>query len=169
MLRRCFDEKEQTRYPTYRGCSVSDNFLNYRYFYDWCQEQIGFGKVDENGRYWHLDKDLLFVDNKTYSEAACVFVPNEINLFFIDRGNARGEYPVGVCFHKASGKFVAQCKVNSKQQHLGYFDTPQEAFAAYEPFKEDLCKQLALKWQSEIDSRLFNAMMKWSVKDERTY
>ena len=24
MLRRCFDEKEQTRYPTYKGCSVSE-------------------------------------------------------------------------------------------------------------------------------------------------
>ena len=31
--------------------------------------------------------------------------------------------------------------------------------------KEEV-KLLALKWQSEIDERLFNAMMKWSVKDE---
>ena len=163
MLRRCFSEIEQTRSPTYKGCNVSDNFLHYSYFYDWCQGQIGFGNVDENGRSWCLDKDLLFVGNKTYSETACVFVPNEINLFFIDRGNARGEYPVGVSFHKASGKFVAQCKVNSKQQHLGYFNTPQEAFTVYKPFKENLCKQLALKWQTEIDERLFNAMMNWTV------
>ena len=165
MLKRCFSEKYQTRCPTYKGCNVSDNFLNYSYFYDWCQEQIGFGKVDEKGRGWCLDKDLLFVDNKTYSETACVFVPQEINVFFTDRGNARGEYPLGVYFDKASGKFRAQCAVNGKRQHLGYFNTPQEAFNAYKPFKEALCKQLALKWQHEIDSRLFHAMMKWEAKD----
>ena len=165
MLKRCFSEKYQTRRPTYKGCNVSDNFLNYSFFYDWCQEQIGFGKVDEKGRSWCLDKDLLFVDNKTYSETACVFVPNEINVFFTDRGNARGEYPVGVYFDKANGKFVAQCTVNGKRQYLGYFNTPQEAFAVYKPFKENLCKQLALKWQHEIDPRVFNAMMNWEVKE----
>ena len=166
MLERCFGEKLQTRRPTYKGCNVSDNFLTYSYFYDWCQKQIGFGKVDEKGRSWCLDKDILFTGNKTYSETTCVFVPNEINLFFIDSGNARGEYPVGVCFHKQRGKFKAQCTVNGKIQHLGYFNTPEEAFTVYKPFKEDLCKQLALKWQHEIDERLFNAMMKWSVKSE---
>ena len=163
MLKRCFCEKLQTRQPTYKGCNVSDNFLNYAYFYDWCQEQIGFGKVDEKGRYWQLDKDLLFVGNKVYSENTCVFVPNEINSFFTDRGNARGEYPLGVSFHKQKGKFQAHCKVNSKQQYLGLFSTPDEAFTVYKPFKENLCKQLALKWQTEIDERLFNAMMNWSV------
>ena len=120
--------------------------------------------IGEKCRYWQLDKDLLFIGNKTYSETSCVFVPNEINLFFTDRGNARGEYPVGVCFNKAIGKFHARCTVNSKLQHLGYFNTPDEAFMVYKPFKEALCKQLALKWQSEIDPRLFDVMMKWSVK-----
>ena len=109
---------------------------------------------------------MLFVDNKTYSEAACVFVPQEVNKFFTDCGNARGEYPVGVSFHKQKGKFQAHCAVNGKLQHLGYFKTPQEAFAVYKPFKENLCKQLALKWKDEIDERLFNTMMNWSVKDE---
>ena len=163
MLKRCFSEKYQTRYPTYKGCNVSDNFLSYAFFYDWCHNQIGFGKVDDKGRSWCLDKDLLFVGNKTYSETACVFVPNEINVFFIDSGKARGEYPLGVSFHKRVGKFSAYCKVNGKLQHLGYFNTPEEAFAVYKPFKENLCKQLALKWQHEIDERLFNAMMKWEV------
>ena len=52
MLKRCFSEKYQTRQPNYIGCNVSNNLLNYSFFYDWCQEQIGFGKVDEKGRYW---------------------------------------------------------------------------------------------------------------------
>ena len=164
MLRRCFSEKEQTRRPTYKVCNVSDNFLCYSFFYDWCHEQVGFGKVGEKGRLWCLDKDLLFVDNKTYSETNCVFVPHEINLFFIDSGAKRGDYPVGVNFDKASGKFKAQCNVNCKQKHLGLFNTPEEAFTVYKPFKEALCKQLALKWQHEIDERLFNAMMIWSVR-----
>ena len=163
MLARCFSEKLQTRRPTYKGCNVSDNFLHYSFFYDWCQEQIGFGKVDEKGRSWCLDKDLLFTGNKTYSETACVFVPQEINVFFNEHGNARGEYPIGVCFHKAIGKFHARCNVNGKRQYLGRFNTPQEAFNAYKPFKENLCKQLALKWKDEIDERLFNTMMNWQI------
>jgi len=136
---------------------------NLWYIYDWCHKQTGFGNIDEKGRSWCLDKDLLFIGNKTYSETACVFVPHKINSFFTDSGNARGEYPVGVGFHKASGKFAAQCWVNGKRQHLGLYNTPEEAFTVYKPFKEALCKQLALKWQSEIDQRLFNAMMNWSV------
>ena len=166
MLERCFSEKLQTRYPTYKGCNVSDNFLHYSFFYDWCQKQVGFGKVDEKGRSWCLDKDLLFVGNKTYSESTCVFVPQEINKFFNENSNARGDNPVGVYFYKQSGKFTAQCTVNGKRQYLGLFSTPEEAFTVYKHFKENLCKQLALKWQSEIDERLFNAMMNWSVKDE---
>jgi hypothetical protein len=166
MINRCFNEKRQTRQPTYKGCNVSNNFLRYSFFYDWCQEQIGFGKVDENGRYWQLDKDLLFIGNKTYSETTCVFVPSEINKFFTDRGSNRGDYPIGVSFHKQRGKFSAYCTVNSKLQHLGLFNTPQEAFAVYKPFKEALCKQLALKWQHEIDERLFNAMMNWEINHD---
>ena len=164
MLNRCFSEKYQTLYPTYKGCNVSDNFLHYSFFYDWCQEQIGFGNIDEKGRSWCLDKDLLFVGNKTYSETTVVFVPQEINKFFTDRGVLRGEHQVGVSFHKASGKFSAYCNVNSKMRHLGLFNTPEESFNVYKLFKENLCKQLALKWESEIDPRLFNAMLNWSVK-----
>ena len=166
MLERCFSDNYLTKNPTYKSCSVSDNFLNYSFFYDWCQGQIGFDKVDGKGRSWCLDKDILFVGNKLYSEDTCIFVPQEINKFFHTKGIPRGDYLLGVYFRKEICKFQAKCCVNGKQHHLGYFNTPQEAFTVYKPFKEALCKELALKWELEIDQRLFNAMMNWSVKND---
>lgn len=37
----------------------------------------------------------------------------------------------GYSFHKRIGKYRAQCKINKKHIHLGYYDTPEEARAAY--------------------------------------
>lgn len=158
ILQRCFDDKCQNRQPTYKGCSVSDNFLNYKYFYDWCNKQIGFDKTG-----WHLDKDLLSCGNKQYSEDICVFIPLEINTFFTDRGNNRGKYPVGVSFNKQHRKYQAQCSGICHTKHLGHFDTVEEAFLKYKMVKESLCKELALKWKDETDHRVYEAMMKWEV------
>ncbi len=37
----------------------------------------------------------------------------------------------GVYWHKANGKWAAQIVVNGKRRHLGYFDDPRDAYAAY--------------------------------------
>jgi hypothetical protein len=44
----------------------------------------------------------------------------------------------GVTFHKASGKWVAQIKKDGKHHHLGLFDTPEPAHAAYLKAKAEL-------------------------------
>ena len=38
----------------------------------------------------------------------------------------------GVSYHKTKCKYGAAIQVNKKQKHLGYFDTPEEASAAYQ-------------------------------------
>jgi len=37
----------------------------------------------------------------------------------------------GVCHHKATNRWVAYITVNRERTHLGTFDTPEEAYAAY--------------------------------------
>ena len=163
MLRRCYSDKFHTKQPTYIDCTASDNFKNYSYFHDWCNAQIGFGRIDANNRHWQMDKDILIRDNKVYSEDTCVFIPSEINTFFCDCRASRGESPLGVYFNKSTGKYLAHCAVNSKTKHLGFFSTPEEAFSVYKQFKESLCKELATKWRGQIDNRVYDAMMAWNV------
>jgi hypothetical protein len=37
----------------------------------------------------------------------------------------------GICFHKASGKYIARIKDGPKQRTIGYFATPEQAHTAY--------------------------------------
>ena len=159
MLERCYSDKLKKRRPTYRGCKVSDNFKSYEYFYEWCNKQVGF-----NNEGWQLDKDLLIKGNKVYSESTCVFIPQEINKVLIKRENMRGEHLIGVCWSKTNKAFVAQVGKNKgKRGHLGFFNTEIEAFNAYKKAKEAFVKELANKWEGQIDERAYNALMNYTV------
>jgi hypothetical protein len=49
----------------------------------------------------------------------------------------RGKNPyLGVSFHRASGKWAAQLSVAGRNTHLGLFDTPEQAQAAYTDTKK---------------------------------
>ena len=160
MLRRCYSDKYQKKYPTYEGCEVSNKFKSYEHFYEWCNKQIGF---DNDG--FHLDKDLLIKGNKVYSEDSCVFIPQEINTLLTKSTSSRGEHLIGVCWHKARKAFMAQVgKGKGKLKHLGYFTTEIEAFNAYKQTKEAFVKEQANKYKSRIDPRAYEALMKYKVE-----
>ena len=159
MLERCYSDALKKKYPTYEGCEVSDNFKSYEYFYEWCQKQIGFGNQG-----WHLDKDLLVKGNNVYSESTCVFIPAEINQVLIKREALRGEYLIGVYWHKKGKAFVATVNKNKgKSEYLGLFKTEIEAFNAYKTAKEAFIKEQAEKWKSQIDERAYDALMNYTV------
>ena len=160
MLSRCYDDAFKKKQPTYIGCEVSDKFKSYEYFYEWCNEQIGFDNKD-----WQLDKDLLIKGNKVYSESTCVFIPREINQILVKREASRGVHLISVHWCNASKAFVAMVSKNKgKQEYLGCFKTEIEAFNAYKEAKEAFVKEQANKWKSQIDERAYEALMNYTVE-----
>jgi len=158
MLKRCFSEKYKQNQPTYEGVTCSKEWLSMTTFIEDVSQMRGFG-LDG----WALDKDILQKGNKLYSKDTCCFVPHEVNNLLTKRDKARGEYPVGVDFHKVSGKFRAQLTINGKLKYLGLFTAPEEAFFAYKAAKEAHIKVVAQKWQHLLDERVFQALMAYEV------
>ena len=160
MLMRCYDLKYQKKQPTYKGCTVCEEWWNFQVFAEWYYSHYyEFG----NNERMTLDKDILHKGNKIYSPDNCVFVPSSINSLFTKRNNERGEYPIGV--YKKGNKFVAHLsKGNGKLIHLGMFNNPEEAFLAYKEHKELYIKEVAEEYKSQIQHELYQAMMNYEVE-----
>lgn len=159
ILERCYCPKSLEVRPTYKGCTVSDNFKNYEFFYEWCQEQVGFGNDG-----WQLDKDLLVKGNKVYGEDTCVFLPRELNSALTHRKNVDNNLPVGVLPVNKSKSYQAAIRIDGKTYHLGVYSTPQRAFQAYKERKEMSLMKLALKWGEHLDPRAEKALYNYRVE-----
>lgn len=158
MLDRCYSDKVGEDRITYRDCTVSAEFKHFHYFKSWCKNQIGFGLKG-----FALDKDILVKGNKVYSPETCCFVPQEINNLFTNIKMKSRELPAGVLFDNTSGKFIVGFSKGSKTTNIGRFSTKQEAELAYKKAKESHIKEVAAKWRDQIDPRVYDSLMNWTV------
>jgi len=156
MLNRCYGKSTPTRKPTYKGCTVSDNFKDFQFFAEWCNNQVGFGNEG-----WQLDKDILIKGNKVYSEDNCCFVPKEINCLFLDHQAKRGNCPIGVSYHKPQNNYQVSLSKYGKVHNLGYFLDPINAHKHYIVAKILHVKEIALSYKEAIDQRVYEALMAW--------
>ena len=159
MINRCYNEKGLSSNPTYKGCHVSEEWRYLSNFKDWCNNQIGF---DQDG--WHLDKDILVKGNKIYSEDTCCFVPPEINCALLNNKKVRGSFPQGVTYNCTKTRYRARILREYKRESLGTYNTPEEAFYAYKPVKEAHIKSLAEEWKDQIDPRVYESLMNWTIE-----
>lgn len=156
MLERCYDNDYQSKHPTYRGCSVCEDWLVFSNFLNWFNSNYIEG--------YHLDKDIIEQGNRVYSPDTCCFVPQEINKLLTNRGRARGECVIGV--RKKNGKFHARCQNNTKDSlFIGAFDTEESAFQAYKRFKEGYIHLVADKYlrQGLIDERVHKSLCNYKI------
>lgn len=148
MIRRCYSEVLHVNRPTYKECTVCDDWLTFSNFKAWMETQDWEGK--------HLDKDILIEGNKEYAPEKCVFVTQGVNAFLNDHGRVRGGSPLGVCWHKRDQVFEANCnQLNGKPKYLGRFNDPQEAHLAW---KKEKCRLAIILAGKQEDERVAEAL-----------
>jgi len=131
MLERSYCNKFKKAHPTYKDCTVCDEWIKLSVFMEWMKTQDWQDK--------QLDKDLIFPDNKHYSPKTCVFVSGYINSLIQNR--PKKLYPMGVSF---DGKtFGADITDNGTRKRLGRFKTKQKAIDAYIDAKAKIIKREA--------------------------
>lgn len=165
MLQRCYDKNYQRKHPTYINCKICNKWLFYPNFKKWYEDNY----YEVEGQRMDLDKDILVKGNKTYSPETCIFVPQKLNILFINRELDRGDLPIGVCWHKSTNRYSAQYNSlvlnndNRKSRHLGLYSTPEEAFNSYKKVKEENIKQVADYYKNKIPEKLYEAMYRYEV------
>ena len=164
ILIRSYSEKYLAKKPSYEGVTVCDEWHSFQNFAEWCYTQKYFKAKDNNGRPYHLDKDILCKGNKLYHPDFCSIVPQFINSLLVTSKGARGNHPIGVSYRKLDKKYEAYYNGSSKRIHLGLFKTETEAFQAYKTAKEAYIKEVAEKWKGKIDDKVYQALLEWKVE-----
>lgn len=157
MMERGYCEKYKYKNPTYLECSVHPDWHNFQVFAEWYTNHESYGLG------YHLDKDLLIKGNKVYSEDTCCLLPRDINAAILSGGSCRKDLPVGVYLIKRNSKYFSSVRKFNKNTHLGVFSTIDEAAEAYKIAKKAHLIELANIWKETIDSKVYEALLKWEV------
>lgn len=153
MLQRCYSELYHERKPTYKDCTVADEWKTLSNFRKWMVEQDWEGM--------DLDKDLKVMGNKVYGPEACLFIPRAVNTLFNESGAGSSPYPFGVHFSKGSREkpFRAMLKIDGVKKHLKYCPTPEEAAKVYAKARNEYLRAKAEEYPQYADyilERLIN-------------
>lgn len=165
MISRCYDPKEQSK-PSgknYIGVKVCTEWLNFQNFAEWALQQPNWDMKND------LDKDLLGT-GFLYSPENCTFLPSEINVFLADQyGRTVHNLPRGVQYLKArvpNAKvgYVSRCHTDKGREYLGYYDTPEQAFAVYKPVKEQYAKTLADRYKHRLTEAAYEKLFTFTIE-----
>lgn len=150
IINRCYYEKNREKYPAYEKCFMCEDWMNYQKFREWFDAnfyQVGTERM-------HIDKDILYKNNKFYSPDTCLMVPQRINMLFFSKPNATG-LPTGV---QATGKRYSST-YSGKQ--IGIFNTIEEAAIAHDKAKKEAINRVADEYKKVIPDKVYQALINW--------
>lgn len=157
MLDRCYSDDFHETHPSYKDCSVCEEWLKFSNFKQWFDRNYVEG--------YQLDKDILVKGNRVYSPQFCCFIPQRINSLLTKQSKATRKSIVGVT-ERYNGKYLAYYTKNRKNICLGTYDTKEEAFLAYKAHKEAYIKEMAQEYfaNGKINEQVYQALMNYEVE-----
>jgi len=125
------------------------------------------GMRDEEGRIFHLEKDILSRGSKFYSRETCTFLPAALNAFLsekpVGKGLPRGVNRITPKTENSREGYIARCTVEGERKYLGFVYDPVEAFKLYKPGKEACAKRLAEKFRDVLEPHVYEQLLKFEV------
>jgi hypothetical protein len=85
--------------PTYQN--VENHFKDFQEFAEWCNSQENYGRLDDKGNRWQLDKDLF---GGHYSPETCVFIPAALNTLLKAAPKKHNDLPIGVTVDNSNNR-----------------------------------------------------------------
>ena len=108
----------------------------------------------------HLDKDIIKSDNTVYCPEYCIFIPQRINMLFVNKGKTNNkDLPIGV-IKTQNSKFCAD--YNGK--YLGTYDTIEEAVHMHGIAKKNKILEVAEEYKSKLPERVYVALSNWNYE-----
>lgn len=164
-----------TTHPYYKDCTLDPVWFRLSVFKEWIE-------TFDNYERKVIDKDIIKFDNKYYSPDTCLMVRPVVNAWFKPEDRKRDRLPRGTAYvsgylgrknHRGGKPYRAQIHnliiegnhvvASKKRDHLGTFETPEEASFVFEKARKEQLHKLI---DTETDPRVINALrnhMQWEV------
>jgi hypothetical protein len=152
MHERCYTKYDKLSNYAYYDCEVCEEWHNYQMFAEWYHNNyydIGEGRM-------HLDKDIIHRGNKTYAPENCMFIPQRINMIFMEKGRV-----VDNGLPTAIEKRVKGYCANYNGRSLGIFKTLDEAIIKHDNAKRAHIKKVADEYRNRIPNHVYEALIGW--------
>ncbi len=127
MLRRCYDPSTHISRPTYKECTVREDWRWFSKYKSWYDVEFFEGS--------QVDKDILIPGNKEYSKDTCVMIPGWLNSLLHAQPKEQ-KCPLGVVHREDRVRqYGAEISYKGVRKYLGAFSTPEAAHLAWQQEK----------------------------------
>lgn len=147
MLQRCYYEYKGFN-SSYEDTEVCNYWHNFQNFAKWFEENY----VED----WELDKDLLNPDKKIYSPSSCCFIPKEINCLLKEQKETTGTLKVG-------NRYKSQIGMDKIHNHIGTFNSIEEANNAYKKEKKKHLTNIIQKYKEKLNIEIYNKLLNYEI------
>lgn len=156
MMTRGYCPVYKSKQPTYKDCTVCEDWHNFQNFAKWCNEQPNFSRDG-----FALDKDLMNPKNLMYSPYNCCILPREINSE-INLSQRKG------ITLRSSGNYMVRGTVLSgdkfKEKSLGSYKNYEEALEVYFGYKRGKILSLLKMYEEVLCEKIKTALLNYNPK-----